>query len=74
VTTDRDPLPRRSGAARTANASDRLGSGSHNVFITGASSGIGAALARHYAARAANIGLFARRAEALATLANEIPA
>ena len=74
MTTDRDPLPRRSGAARTASASDRLGSGSHNVFITGASSGIGAALARHYAARAANIGLFARRAEALATLANEIPA
>jgi hypothetical protein len=74
VTTDRDALPRRAGAAQTTGASDRRGSGSHSVFITGASSGIGAALARHYASRAANVGLFARRADALATLASEIPA
>jgi short-subunit dehydrogenase len=31
------------------------------VFITGASSGIGEALARHYAARGATLGLVARR-------------
>jgi short-subunit dehydrogenase len=35
------------------------------VFITGASSGIGAALARHYGERGATLGLLARREEAL---------
>lgn len=39
------------------------------VFITGASSGIGAALARHYAAQGAILGLVARRSELLAELA-----
>jgi short-subunit dehydrogenase len=39
------------------------------VFITGASSGIGAALARHYAARGAVLGLAARRGETLEALA-----
>jgi len=39
------------------------------VFITGASSGVGAALAAHYAARGAQLGLVARRAETLAKLA-----
>ncbi len=39
-----------------------------NVFITGASAGIGAALARHYARQGATLGLFARRGDALATL------
>lgn len=39
------------------------------VFITGASSGIGAALARHYAAQGAVLGLVARRGELLAELA-----
>jgi short-subunit dehydrogenase len=39
------------------------------VFITGASSGIGAALARQYAAQGAVLGLAARRADKLAALA-----
>jgi NAD(P)-dependent dehydrogenase (short-subunit alcohol dehydrogenase family) len=45
-----------------------------NVFITGASSGIGAALARHYAAAGANVGLFARRAPELAAIAATLAA
>jgi len=39
------------------------------VFITGASSGIGAALARYYAAQGATLGLVARRGELLAEFA-----
>lgn len=39
------------------------------VFLTGASSGIGAALARHYGARGATLGLVARREQALAEVA-----
>ncbi|MEP6942053.1 MAG: SDR family oxidoreductase [Betaproteobacteria bacterium] len=38
------------------------------VFITGASSGIGEALARHYAATGGTLGLFARRSAALDAL------
>jgi short-subunit dehydrogenase len=38
------------------------------VFITGASSGIGEALARHYAARGATLGLVARREDLLRRL------
>jgi short-subunit dehydrogenase len=42
------------------------------VFITGASSGIGAALAREYAARGAVLGLTARRQNLLESLAAEL--
>ena len=45
-----------------------------NVFITGASSGLGEGLARHYAEPGAIIGLCARRAALLAELAKEIEA
>lgn len=40
------------------------------IFITGASSGIGAALVRHYAAQGAVLGLAARRGDTLAALAD----
>ena len=43
------------------------------VMITGASSGIGMALARHYAQRGAVLGLIARREAALAQLAAQLP-
>jgi short-subunit dehydrogenase len=43
-----------------------------NVFITGASSGIGAALARHYASQGAVLGLFSRRGDALETIASAL--
>jgi len=44
------------------------------VFLTGASSGIGEALAKHYAAQGAALGLVARREEALSRLASSLPA
>lgn len=43
------------------------------VFITGASSGLGAALARHYAAEGHVLGLLARRGDRLQTLAASLP-
>lgn len=43
------------------------------VFLTGASSGIGEALAHHYAAEGAALGLYARRPEALDRLASSLP-
>lgn len=44
-----------------------------NVFITGASSGIGEALAREYAAQGARLGLVARRQPLLDQLAATLP-
>jgi short-subunit dehydrogenase len=43
------------------------------VFITGASSGLGAALARHYAQKGAVLGLAARRGDKLQELAGGLP-
>ncbi|WP_296224488.1 SDR family oxidoreductase [Ralstonia sp. UBA689] len=47
---------------------------SQTVFITGASSGIGQALARQYAAQGATIGLVARRVEVLDDFVQTLPA
>ncbi|ARP80520.1 short-chain dehydrogenase [Bordetella genomosp. 8] len=44
-----------------------------HVFITGASSGLGQALARHYAARGISLGLVGRREAALRELAASLP-
>jgi len=43
------------------------------VFITGASSGLGAALARHYASEGHVLGLLARRGERLQALSDSLP-
>jgi len=43
------------------------------IFLTGASSGIGEALARHYAAKGATLGLAARRESRLFALAAKLP-
>jgi len=52
---------------------NRRGARPLNVFITGASSGIGAALVRRYAREGAVIGLVARREDKLNTLVASLP-
>ncbi|MBL8512719.1 MAG: SDR family NAD(P)-dependent oxidoreductase, partial [Betaproteobacteria bacterium] len=42
------------------------------IFLTGASTGIGEAFARHYARQGAQLGLVARRAELMEKLAAEL--
>uniref|UniRef100_UPI0038779863 SDR family NAD(P)-dependent oxidoreductase n=2 Tax=Bordetella pertussis TaxID=520 RepID=UPI0038779863 len=49
---------------------DSRTTGMQHVFITGASSGLGQALARRYAADGARLGLLGRRAQALEALAS----
>lgn len=44
------------------------------VFITGASSGLGAALAQHYGAQGARLGLVGRKPDALAAVARDLDA
>lgn len=56
-------------AASSPVQADRPG----RVFVTGASSGIGAALARQYAARGAVLGLVGRRRDALQALCDSLP-
>ncbi len=43
------------------------------VFLTGATSGIGEALARHYAGQGAKLGLLARRGDLLESLSRSLP-
>jgi len=57
---------------RAARGDARRGD-ARRVFITGASGGIGAALASAYAARGATLGLLGRRREALDSLAAALP-
>jgi len=54
-------------------AADEMRGQAPRIFLTGASSGIGAALARHYAARGAVIGLVARSEERLREVAAALP-
>jgi short-subunit dehydrogenase len=53
-------------------AAVQIGPGSR-VLVTGASRGIGEAIARAFAARGATLGLVARKREPLEQLANELP-
>jgi NAD(P)-dependent dehydrogenase (short-subunit alcohol dehydrogenase family) len=73
VEPQRGILRENSGVARSAVGVHSSSAGVRGAFITGASSGLGAALARHYAAQGAAVGLFARRHDALLELAAGLP-
>ena len=62
------------GVLRQASEGLTLASTPRAVFITGASSGIGAALAREYVRRGADVALAARRTDRLEALAQELTA
>src|SRR5690606_1796937 len=57
-----------------ANAILRRGAAMQRIFLTGASSGLGAGLARHYARPGATLGLVARRAAQLEQVARDVRA
>ena len=54
-------------------ADDEMRGQAPRIFLTGASSGIGAAFARQYAAQGATLGLVARRGDLLEALARSLP-
>src|SRR5947208_3682223 len=64
--------PRKRSSCRPRSVSGRFAG--QVVFITGASSGIGAALAREFARAGADVALAARRVERLERLAAELGA
>src|SRR5437773_9072378 len=64
--------PRKRSSCRPRSVSGRFAG--QVVFITGASSGIGAALAREFARAGADVALAARRVERLERLAAELVA
>ncbi len=71
----RSPTPKRPSSSRPHSAplgGRRQRFAGHAVFITGASSGIGAALAREFAREGADVALAARRLDRLEALAAEI--
>lgn len=61
------------GAALELHRNPAFPVGGSRIFITGATSGIGEAFARYYAARGATLGLAGRRADILQSLCSQLP-